>query len=184
MKLTTKKSLATIMTFMFSLSAILTNGAQKVNAETKILTKEDLRVKALEQIDGNIKVGDKFSGLEQVEIDNENVVLKTEGSEEETIRVIVEVRGEPAIAKFSTIDEDNINSVIEEQEEIKAQVEEITDNEVKNSYGNLINGFSIDVKRKDIEEIANIPGVEKVTEATIYYPTMATAVDLTQAREV
>ena len=43
MKLTTKKSLATIMTFMFSLSAILTNGAQKVNAETKILTKEEAK---------------------------------------------------------------------------------------------------------------------------------------------
>lgn len=184
MKITKKRSLATVVTFMFSLSLILTNGAQMVNAETQTLTKEIMSKKSLEKLENNVQAGDKFSGLEQAEFDTENVVLKTEGNPEETIRVIVEVKGEPAIAKFSTIDEDNINYVIESQEDIKAQVEEIADNDVKNSYGNLINGFSIDVKRKDIEEIASIPGVEKVTEATMYYPTMSTAVDLTEAREV
>lgn len=184
MKTTKRRSLATIVTFMFSLSLILSNGAQKANAETQTLTKDEMKLKALEQIENKVNSGDKFSGLEQAEFDTENVVLKTEGNPEETIRVIVEVSGEPAIAKFSTIDEENINSVIESQEDIQAKAEEITDNEVKNSYGNLINGFSIDVKRKDVEEIANIPGVTKVTEATMYYPTMATAIDLTQAREV
>ena len=184
MKFTTKKSLAIIVTFMFSLSLVLTNGAKGVSAETKVLTDDELRLKSLDQIRGKVKVGDKFSGLEQAEFNTENVVLKTDGSPEETIRVIVEVEGEPAISKFSTIDEDNIDSVIDAQEKIQTQVEDITDNEVKNSYGNLINGFSIDIKRKDIDEISSIPGVIKVTEASIYYPTMATAVDLTQAKEV
>lgn len=184
MKHTTKKSLATIVTFMFSLSLLLTNVAKEVNAQTKILTKDELRLKSLEEIENSVKVGDKFSGLEQAEFDTENVVLKTEGNPEETVRVIVEVSGQPAIAKFSTIDEDNINSVIDAQAEIKAEAEEITENEVKNSYGNLINGFSIDAKRKDLEELSNIPGVVKITEASVYYPTMATAVDLTQAKEV
>ena len=40
MKITKKRSLATLVTFMFSLSLILTNGAQMVNAETQTLTKE------------------------------------------------------------------------------------------------------------------------------------------------
>ena len=35
-----------------------------------------------------------------------------------------------------------------------------------------------------MDEVAEIPGVTKITEANVYYPTMATAVDLTQASEI
>lgn len=93
MKITKKRSLATLVTFMFSLSLILTNGAQMVNAETQTLTKEIMSKKSLEKLENNVQAGDKFSGLEQAEFDTENVVLKTEGNPEETIRVIVEVKG-------------------------------------------------------------------------------------------
>lgn len=77
-----------------------------------------------------------------------------------------------------------INKVKEAQKPIKDEVEDQIGEEVRHTYGNLINGFSIDVKRKDVEKIEDIDGVKKVSEAKVYYPDMSKAKEFIQSASV
>jgi len=126
---------------------------------------------------------DLLWGVEEVK--NEDV--RAEENPEEVVRVIVELENKPATLLLDDgiqPTEDMIEDVILAQEPIKDIVEEISGEEVRHSYGNLINGFSIEVKRKDIDEIQSIEGVSNVSETIVYYPDMSSAKDYTEVLSV
>ena len=172
------KKAALLIATVFSASLALSNG-NVANAEVKQITKEELKLAAIKEKAKQIESTDKFSGIETAKKDTENVEVKTEGDPNEEIRVIVELEGAPA----ATFSRNSADQIIASQENIQEKVEEITENDVENNFGSLVNGFSIDAKRGELEEIASLPGVSKVSEANVYYPSMATAVDLTQVVE-
>ena len=68
---------------------------------------------------------------------------------------------------------------------VKRQITDKIDNVVfRRAFGYLINGFSLVTERRNLEIIRAIPGVLSAQEAQLYYPTMTTAVDLTEGSKV
>ncbi|WP_300259799.1 S8 family serine peptidase [Clostridium sp.] len=107
----------------------------------------------------------------------------------EVVRVIVELEKPAAIEEAKAEGEKKpseakIQEVKEEQKDAKDEAEEITGEKINKSFGTLINGFSIDTKVKDIDELKKIDGVKSVKVVKTYYPAMNSAKDLTQAVEV
>ena len=126
---------------------------------------------------------DSLGGLEKVEDDN----MKKEKNPEELVRVIVELDDKPAtllVEEGVQPTEAMVEEVIDAQEPIQTVVEGISGEDVRHNYGNLINGFSIEVKRKDIDKIEKLDGVNSVSETVVYYPDMAAAKDYTEVLEV
>ncbi|MDT8718914.1 S8 family serine peptidase [Clostridium sp. 19966] len=110
---------------------------------------------------------------------------KTSNSKE-TIRLIVELDGQPASEKIKPDNNKSqrkaaVNDVKASQKSIIEAAQIITGNKVTKNYGYLVNGFSINGKRDDIDKIRNLSGVKAVTEAKKYYPDMKFAKELTQA---
>lgn len=174
----------TILIFMF-FSLVIDTKPYVVLADenNNALIKEAL----LQKIQLNVQNTDTFSRVKKLNKDNENSNLKEEGNPEERVRIIVELEEKPATIKFENseeISEDLINEVKEAQKPIQDEVKEKTGEDIRHTYGNLINGFSMDVKRKDIEKVKSVDGVNKVSEARIYYPDMTTAKEFTQTLNV
>ncbi|MBY0755416.1 S8 family serine peptidase [Clostridium sardiniense] len=136
----------------------------------------------LNETASKIKTGDKFAHKNSTGI-KKNEDLTDSNNPDEVVRLIVQLNEKSAAEKIGDAKKAtkaDVNWVVKSQSNVKAKVEQITDSKVRNSYGNVINGFSIDAKRKDIDKIQDLSGVKKVTEAKVYYPTMATAKKLTQ----
>lgn len=112
---------------------------------------------------------------------------------EQEIRVVIQLTNESA---SDTIEpptgtkksikkiEHATDQVIQNQQTIKTKVEKIAGNKAQRSFGYLLNGFSIDVKYKDVETIRNLPGVADVTAATVYHPTSVEANQLANIPQV
>ena len=176
---------STILSVMI-LSLLLGTKPSVALAEENI-TEEVMKEALIQKLNHNINPSDSFSNIKKLENDNENSSLRDEGNPEEKIRVIVELEDKPATLKLEDgeqPEDELIDEVKEAQEPIKEEVENEIGEEVKHTYGNLINGFSIDVKRKDVEKIEDIDGVKNVSEAKVYYPDMSTAKDFIQSASV
>lgn len=182
-----KKRIISIITLILMFFSLLVGiKPSNVHAEENV-NEEAIREELLQKINGKLEPKDTFKNAIKLEKDNENASLKDEGNPEEKVRVIVELEDEPATLQLEDgkkADNELINDVKEEQQPIQEEVEEEIGEEVRHTFGNLINGFSIEAKRKDIEKIENIEGVKKVSEARVYYPDMSTAKEFTQATSV
>ncbi|WP_017413295.1 S8 family serine peptidase [Clostridium tunisiense] len=104
----------------------------------------------------------------------------------ELIRVIVEVEAPAAaeVAGNAKASGQQINVAKSAQLPVMGEVKKIIGTDIKNSFGNLVNGFSIEVRRGELEKIKNLPGVKNVTEVKKYYVDMNSAKELTQAENV
>lgn len=72
-----------------------------------------------------------------------------------------------------------------DKESLKQALTKILGNfEIKQDFDYLLSGFSIDIPRKVMFEIAQLKQVKNIKEAKTYYPTMSDAVSLTQISEV
>lgn len=106
---------------------------------------------------------------------------------EEYIKVIVQLEESPAIeedndvSNYSFLDKENEEQVKSEQESVIDKVERITGTSVNKKFGYLINGFSINAKRKDIDKIKEIQGVKCITESKTYKLNMSGSDEITQA---
>lgn len=177
-------SIATLILMFFSLLV----GTRPSNVQAEENNSDNSIKEALiEKLNQKINPEDSFANVDKFEKNNENNYLNDEGNPEEKIRVIVELEDKPATLQLDDGEKANdelINEVKEEQQPIQEEVENEIGEEVRHTFGNLINGFSIEVKRKDIEKIENVEGVKKVSEARVYYPDMSTAKEFTQATSV
>jgi lactocepin len=105
---------------------------------------------------------------------------ESQKDQNEVVRVIVQLHGDAAINT-----KESVQSIKAKQEPVQVRAMEITGaKEIVNSFGYLVNGFSLDVKRGDIEKLRNLPGVSHVAEANIYERDMTNAKSLTQAYDV
>ena len=108
----------------------------------------------------------------------------------ERVRVIVQLESKPAyeITKDKNLSYSALQTerekVVNGQAIIKKEVESLTGDNIKKSFGYLVNGFSTTVERHEIDEIKKIPGVKKVSEANTYKLDMNYSEELTQTKEV
>ena len=113
---------------------------------------------------------------------------KNNENPEEEIRVIVQLKAAPAVK----VEKDEYTSSVKKKEEklIKSQssivgeVEKITGTKVKRNFGYLVNGFSINTKRKNVDKIRAIDGVKSVSEVRVSYPDMEFAKKITDTASV
>lgn len=132
-----------------------------------------------------------FSGITTYGSDNlcigENInALSNVKDSEESIRILVQLEEDAAVDKTNNLKEANKleEEVKNSQQHIISKVEEITQNKVRRSYGYLVNGFSIEGKRKDICEIKKIQGVKSVEESKKIHGKMTKSNVLTEAEKV
>lgn len=119
--------------------------------------------------------------------------LSFEQANEQAVRVIVELQAQPALKENITptgsvpavqqIDQAS-NRVINQQSNIKKQVEAITGTKVRRTYGYLFNGFSLVAKPSQIAQIKKVSGVKNVSIAQVYYPQDTTANELANVQKV
>ena len=98
--------------------------------------------------------------FEKINLDEEN--------QEEVVRVIVEVEGKSAAdmtANGSKINVQDVNRVKNNIKTIQSKASSLQGAKIRHSYGTLINGFSMDIKRKEMNSLKKIPGVVSVKEA-------------------
>lgn len=74
--------------------------------------------------------------------------------------------------------------VIAAQKSVKARVAAITHQGVGDSYGYVVNGFTTQVKVKDIAKLQQVTGVKSVTVAKAYHPADASANDMAHVSTV
>lgn len=175
-----------IMTTIMSITLLASIQGNEVKADTLKNLKNAKKV-LLENLESEISSNDKFSGVDELEKDNENLKLEELGNPEEKVRIIVELRDIPATMKLEDgvqPSEELIQSVKDAQKPIQEEVINETGEDVRHTFGNLINGFSMEVKRKDIEKIKDVDGVVDVREVNVYYPDMSSAKEFTQALNI
>lgn len=125
----------------------------------------------------------KFAGVPKVEKQsNDNIKVEKEDPNE-VVRVIVQLEAPSAadVAGKGKATTSQINAAKAAQLPIMTQVRKLQGATIRHSYGNVLNGFSVEVKRGDIKKIEELSGVKKVTEVEKYYADMNSAKDLTQA---
>lgn len=181
-----KKKDKRFIAFVTTLSLIFSSSVNwgVLNAEAKV-TNEDLKEALKNQIEEYRKdASQSFKGNQYTDKasneDGNNVV-----NPDEQIRVIVQLEKNSAIDGEGSEYTDEIKqkeeNIKDSQTDIIAKAQEITGQSIRRSFGYLVNGFSIDAKRSDIEKLSAIDGVKCVTEVRSYKPDMATAKNFTQA---
>ena len=158
----------------------------EVKAEEK-KTQLSLKEQLLKNDNAELKKNNSISAKQKNKLGVKDSSMENEQDPNETVRVIVELTADSAAEKSGNAAKASkavIDNVIDNQANVKKKVESIADNKVKNTFGNVLNGFSINVKRKDIAKIKKLDGVKKVSEVKQYYPEMTTAKDLTQIKSV
>lgn len=175
------KNLVSIVTAVALTTTLILNGTySKVNA--KEVSNEKLKETIVNQMKDYMKNNSKNTKGEKINSKDEE-----KKSQDEVVRVIVQLEEEAAINEE---DSDYNETVKAEEKKVKdnqkkaiEEAKKITGEEVHRSFGYLVNGFSIDAKRKDIKRISAIKGVKTVTEVKSYKPDMEYAKKLTQATE-
>ena len=117
----------------------------------------------------------------------ENQIIKNKENQEDSVRLIVECEGKTAqdlVGKGKRATGKEASMVETDQAPIRAAVESLEGISVRHSYTNVFNGFSVDAKIKDIENIKAIDGVKSVREASKYTEDMNKAKKLTQVEDV
>lgn len=182
MKKKDKKFIAfvTTLSLMFSSSVnwgTLNTSAKVTSDDVKEAMKkqiEEYQAKASQDIENNVQAN-KTSNE-----DGEKVV-----NPDEVIRVIVQLEKKSAIdgegSQYTDEVKEKEENIKDNQADVIAEAEAITGQAIRRSFGYLVNGFSIDAKRSDIEKLNAINGVKCVTEVRSYKPDMTTAKNFTQA---
>ncbi|MBB6713535.1 S8 family serine peptidase [Clostridium gasigenes] len=187
MKRTKVKAVSIILAGFMSISIAITGKSFVVLANENNGTTNSMQRVLFQNLESEIKDKDEFTGYSYLNKDTEKSALKEEGNPEDRIRIIVELSESPATLMTEDGEQpsqEQIQVVKDAQIPIQEQVEEKTGEEVRHTYGNLINGFSMSVKRKDIEKIKSVDGIVDIKEANVYYPDMTSAKELTQAVDV
>ena len=111
---------------------------------------------------------------------NDNVDDLKKVDPDEDVRLIVELEEKavkdlvPKGKKLSEAANNKalLNKVEDLRDPYEAKVKEIDDSiNIRNRYSVLLNGFSLEAKNKDIQEIKKMPGVKHVTVAKKYFQT-------------
>lgn len=185
MKDTFRKGMSKTLVCLIAASTMVTSvQARQAKAEDSV--EKVLKEAIYKNIESNVASNDKFAGVpqkEEVKDDNANVNAEDPS---EAVRVIVQLEAPAAAdtAENGRATMAQVDAVKSTQLKVMTEAKKIQGSKIRHSYGNLINGFSMEVKRGEIESLEKIPGVKKVTEAKNYYVDMNYSKELTQAKEV
>jgi len=168
-----KRFLSSVLTFTVILSSVITVKPIVANAED--LSEKD---KIIQEIKADFLKERKEQIKENLNSNEESAVK--EKNPNEIVRVIVQMDNSFEKAKGSTSGE-KLKNV---QVDIKAKAKKLKGAEIRNTYSEAFNGFSMNVKRSELSKLKAIPGVKSVKEAVKYYPIMNNATKLTEAVEV
>lgn len=105
-------------------------------------------------------------------------LVNSERAEEE-IEVIVQLEEAAAIAQAKSE-----AAVKSGQDGIIQAVEALTGQRIEARFGYLLNAFAIKAKVKDLPAIRALAGVKSVRKVPVFYPSMQSAVDLTEVSTV
>lgn len=140
MRKTKKRAVSIAILISMFLSLVVGTSSSVVKADNNInevIIKEAL----LQQLNQKINKNDSFANVKKLEKNTENSSLNDELNPEEKIRVIVELEEEPATLQLEDGEQPEvelINKVKEAQKPIKDEVEDQIGEEVRHTYGNLI----------------------------------------------
>lgn len=173
MKNRNKRLVSIVLTAIFAASLSFSTNPKKVKADN--VNQADIKTLVKQALSKKIENEFAKGTTSKFETFDENAPLN-KGTSSESERVIVQLNDKPAAENASK----TADSVKLDQQQIIQKVKAITGEEVKRSFGYLVNGFSLDVKKSDISKIEAIPGVKNVTEAKVYHPDLSFAKNLTQ----
>lgn len=166
-----------------------TSGASSEQTAEKSLKLEDyLKEQKLKQEQEDQKAFDAAVD------DQEKAKGITEQEEDDPlVHIIVQLEDAPAIEEVdnaisTTSDQKKLvkekENTIDDQQSVKNKVEKLTDTKADRSFGVLINGFSIDCRKSDVEKIKKISGVKDVTASRVFTPQDDSANVIGQATKV
>ncbi|SUY47640.1 cell wall-associated serine proteinase [Clostridium putrefaciens] len=162
-----KRFLSSVLAFTVIFSSVITVSPLITNA--KPLSEND---KIIEAIKADF-LKERQESIKEKLNSNEGSAVK-ENNPNEVVRVIVQME------RDSTSD----TKLKEIQTGIESKAKDLEGAEIRKTYTDAFNGFSMNVKRSEISKLKAIPGVKAVKEAIKYYPIMNNATKLTNAVEV
>lgn len=164
-------SISLVLVFFLSLNATEFSG----NVKAEDLNGKDLKTLMVSAIAKQIKVKSIKNNVKGYDTLNENAPLDN-NSTSGSVRIIVQLADKPAAENSAK----SITQVKDSQQSVVQSVQALSGAKIKKTFGYLVNGFSADVKRTDINTIKQMAGVQSVTEAKVYHPDMYFAKNLTQ----
>ncbi|HAZ37901.1 MAG TPA: hypothetical protein DEF85_10125 [Clostridiaceae bacterium] len=192
-----KKGLSLLLCFMMMLSLFSSSAKAEISSKKDELY-EKRKTTLLQEVKKDThtikeKELDKLNASSQIfgqttNDDEKDNVNNGEIKPDEYVRVIVELKGKSVSEKAS---EQKISlkaaqkftkDIDKEQKAVVSKVQSF--GEIRHTYKDVLNGFSVNIKYKDIDNIREISGVKKVTIAKKYYLDMANAVKMTGADKV
>lgn len=105
----------------------------------------------------------------------------------ELVRVIVELEGKSAaemVMRGTKPGNAEVSKVENSQKSAKLEAKNLEGASIRHSYTNVINGFSMDVKRGEIDKLRDIEGVKSVIESDKHEISMNSAKTLTQVENI
>jgi Peptidase inhibitor I9. len=122
------------------------------------------------------------ASLDNILLNEGNSVDFTDIDPDENVWAIVEIKGDSLIdyylkqnqystfPEFVTMSHELISTINNEQNEIKAIISDVMDNVIyKHTYNALFNGFSLNIKYSQINELKKLSDVKSVTITDDYY---------------
>lgn len=174
MKKNCKKLVSIMLTLLLTVS--LAFGATPQSVMAKSQNQTDIKALVKQAIAQKIKSNSSGVKSKVQKSSDEDKLLK-QGKPDDIVRVIVQLQDKPSIEKGAK----SLSSIKASQQTVIQKVKNLQNASIKKTFGYLVNGFSMSVKRSEISKIKAIPGVKSVTEAQKYTPDMNFAKNLTQA---
>lgn len=181
MKKNFRRGMSKTLVFLLATTAVANIQGPTAKAQDSVENK--LRQAIYNNLSSEFSKSDKFAGTPKLETPfNDNSKLNTK-DENEIVRVIVQLEKPSAseTTKKAKASNSEIQAVKASQLPIINQAKNFDGAEIRHSYGNVINGFSMEVKRGELSKLEDLPGVKKVTEVEKFSVDMTSAKDLTQA---
>ena len=164
-----RRGMSKILAFTVSLALITSN----MSVFAKEASKE-----ALEK--NNSEVQQKVDELKKQLLDEKEEIKDTLKDPEELVRVIVETNGKSAMERSSMPTPYAVESAKNDIQKVERVASDLEGAEIRHSYGVTFNGFSMDVKAKEVDKLKDMYGVKNVRLANTYTADMTNAKKLTQ----
>lgn len=164
-----RRGMSKILAFTVSLALITSN----MSVFAKEASKE-----ALEK--NNSEVQQKVDELKKQLLDENEEIKDTLKDPEELVRVIVETNGKSAMERSSMPTPYAVEAAKNDIQKVERVASDLEGAEIRHSYGVTFNGFSMDVKAKEVDKLKDMYGVKNVRLANTYTADMTNAKKLTQ----
>lgn len=182
-----KKLLSVLLAAIFIVPLPFNSGRIKASGEKvdnskihSILSKKLSKQFSSEDIKKKLQTNDNF---------NDNAPL-AHTDPNDTIRVIVQMKDKPILQETKNTKgikaaiaskTKQANALKKQQDAVISKAKKLKGAKIRNNFIYTANGFSMDIKRSELDKLKALKGVKSVKEANKYTPDMAYAKALTQA---